>query len=94
MTGFSGNTWFCFFLLALVPTVLGHTMYNYLLKFIRAHLVAVTILGEPIGATIFAAFIFKEYPPPATYLGGGLILIGILLALAGTKSNIRPVETA
>jgi drug/metabolite transporter (DMT)-like permease len=93
LTGFSGNTWLCFFLLALIPTVLGHTLYNYLLKFIRAHLVAITILGEPIGATIIAALIFKEYPSTGTYFGGGLILTGIILALTGAKSDIIAVET-
>jgi len=85
LAGFSGKTWLCFFFLALIPTVLGHTLYNYLLKFIRAHLVAITILGEPIGATIFAALLFKEYPGWGTYLGGGLILTGIILALIGNK---------
>ena len=94
LAGFSGKTWFCFLLLALIPTVVGHTMYNYLLKFIRAHLVAITILGEPIGATILAALIFGEYPGPATYIGGGMILAGIILALLKVKSGLRPVETA
>ncbi|MDD4051436.1 MAG: DMT family transporter [candidate division Zixibacteria bacterium] len=93
LTGFSGNTWFCFFLLALIPTVLGHTLYNYLLKFIRAHLVAITILGEPIGATIIAALLFKEYPSTGTYIGGGLILTGIIMALARAKSDILASET-
>lgn len=94
LVGFSGKTWSCFLLLALIPTVVGHTMYNYLLKFIRAHLVAITILGEPIGATVLAALIFGEYPGPATYIGGGMILTGIILALLRVKSELRPVETA
>lgn len=94
LSGFSTKTWSYFFLLALIPTVLGHTMYNYLLKHIRAHLVAVTILGEPIGATVFAALIFGEIPPLATYIGGGLILSGIVLALLKTESDLRPAETA
>lgn len=93
LAGFSGKTWLCFFLLALIPTVLGHTLYNYLLKFIRAHLVAITILGEPIGATVFAAVLFGEYPSAGTYLGGGLILTGIILALIGAKSDILAAET-
>jgi len=94
LTGFEPSTWFWFALLALIPTVVGHTMYNYLLKYIRAHLVAITILGEPIGATIFAAFIFSEYPGPATYIGGGLILTGIVMALRPAKSETGVIETA
>ena len=94
LVGFSTKTWFMFFLLALIPTVIGHTTYNYVLKFIRAHLVAITILSEPIGATVLAALIFNEYPAPATYLGGSLILAGILLALSRFKSDITIAETS
>jgi len=94
LAGFSGGTWLCFALLALIPTIVGHSLYNYLLKFVRAHLVAVTILGEPIGATVFAAVIFAEYPQVATYIGGGLILSGIFLALSRVKSDKSVLETA
>ena len=94
MTGFSQSTWLYFLLLALIPTLVGHSLYNYLLKFVRAHLVAVTILGEPIGATVFAAVIFDEIPSVATYFGGGLILCGIFLALSRVKSEKNVAETA
>ena len=94
LAGFSGKVWMLFLLLALIPTVIGHTTYNYLLKFVRAHIVAITILGEPIWATILAVLIFSEYPTAATYLGGSLILLGIFVALIKSKSDTTPVETA
>lgn len=94
LTGFIPKVWLLFFLLALIPTVVGHNLYNYLLKYMKAHLVAVTILGEPIGATILAALIFAEYPALPTYIGGLLILIGISLALARVKSDVVSAETA
>jgi len=87
LINYPAKSWICFVLLALIPTIMGHTLYNYLLKYIRAHLVAITILGEPIGATIFAAAIFTEIPPAATYIGGVLILGGILLALSRRRPN-------
>ena len=68
-------------LLALIPTLLGHTLYNYILKFVKAHLVGMTILGEPVGASILAFLIFKEIPPDTIYLGGILIFIGIWIAV-------------
>ena len=94
LTGFPAKTWLCFFLLALIPTMMGHSLYNYLLKFVRAHLVAVTILGEPIGATVFAALIFGEYPPLATYIGGGSSLAGIILALFPAAKDKTVSKTA
>jgi drug/metabolite transporter (DMT)-like permease len=92
--GFPAMTWVYFILLALIPTLVGHSLYNYLLKFVRAHLVAVTILGEPIGATAFAAILFAEFPPLSTYIGGALILSGIFLALSRVKSDKSVLETA
>jgi len=89
MIDYPVSSWIYFFLLALVPTILGHSLYNYLLKYIRAHLVAVTILGEPIGASVFAALLFAEMPGPATFIGGTLILSGILLALFRKKPESK-----
>jgi len=87
LTGFTWPTWGYFLLLALIPTIVGHSLYNYLLRYIRAHLVGITILGEPIGASVFAVLIFAEYPSPATYAGGIMILSGIALALLRLKSD-------
>jgi len=77
----SWKNFLLFMLLALIPTLLGHTLYNYILKFVKAHLVGMTILGEPVGASILAFLIFKEIPPDTIYLGGILIFIGIWIAV-------------
>jgi len=75
-----------FLLLALIPTLLGHTLYNYILKFVKAHLVGMTILGEPLGATFLAFLIFKEIPAYTIYLGGILIFVGIWIAVWREKA--------
>lgn len=92
--GFSGSTWIYFILLAVIPTVIGHSLYNYLLKFIKAHLVGLTILGEPIGAIVLGAIIFGEYPTFRAGVGGVLILIGITLALFVKKSDTDRRQSA
>ena len=94
LSGFDRQTWLFFVLLALIPQVIGHSLYNFLLKHMKAHLVGLSILGEPIGASFLAVLIFSEYPPTATYIGGGLILAGIALALIRMKSDDKSVETA
>ncbi len=75
------------FLLAAVPQLVGHSTYNWALKYLPAALVAVATLGEPIGSAILAFFILKETPAPAVILGGLLILAGIYLASRGESSN-------
>jgi len=66
-----------FLALAIVPTIFGHTMYNWALRFVPASLVAVSLLGEPVGAAALAGVILHEYPTPMTVLGAALTLIGI-----------------
>ncbi|KXA90657.1 hypothetical protein AKJ62_00225 [candidate division MSBL1 archaeon SCGC-AAA259D14] len=68
-----------FFSLALIPTMLGHTLYNWALKFVQARVVSVSLLGEPIGATILAFLILNEIPPTLTIFGASITLIGIFI---------------
>ena len=70
-----------FLLLAGVSTILGHTVYNWSLKYVTAPLVSASLLGEPILASVLAAIILVELPSPYIYLGGALILIGVLFVL-------------
>ena len=67
--------------LALGPMLLGHTGLNWALKHSPAYLVNLTLLGEPVGATLIAALLpgIREVPAPATLLGGAVVFVGILL---------------
>ena len=67
--------------LALGPMLLGHTGLNWALKHSPAFVVNLTLLGEPVGATIIAALLpgIREVPGAATLIGGGVVLAGILL---------------
>jgi len=67
------------FLLAAIPQLIGHSTFNWLLKYLSATMVAVTTLAEPIGSSILAFFFLKETPALAVIFGGVLILSGIFL---------------
>ena len=79
--GYSSTTYLLFFLLAIVPQLIGHTTFNWALKYLPASMVAITILGEPIGSTILAYFILGEGLTFWKILGGVSIFIGILITL-------------
>ncbi len=87
LSDYSLNTWLIFLLLALIPTIVGHSLYNWLLKYVPAHMVAMTILGEPIGATLLAILFFSQIPGPWTIIGGLMILSGIFIVLRRKIEN-------
>lgn len=65
--------------LAVGPMLLGHTGLNWALRYFPAYVVNLTLLGEPIGATLLAALLpgIREVPGTATFMGGALILAGV-----------------
>lgn len=76
-------------LLAAGPQLIGHTAYNWALKYVSATFVTVTLLAEPIGATVLAIPILAQVPSPIKLLGGALILAGIFFAArAETKTEV------
>ena len=86
------NIWL-FVLLAVVPTVIGHSLFNYLLKYITAYTVGISILGEPIGASLWAFLLFAEIPAKSVYLGAALILVSVVLALWNeSRTRLTPIE--
>jgi drug/metabolite transporter (DMT)-like permease len=77
---FSPITYLWLVLLALVPQLIGHSVFNWSLKYIPASLVSVTLLGEPVGSTILAYFLLQQQPGWIKVGGALLILLGIWLA--------------
>lgn len=78
--GFAPRTYGWIFLLAAIPQLIGHSTYNWALKFLPATLVAVTTLGEPIGSAVLAYFLLNETPSLAVLIGAVFILTGIYLS--------------
>jgi len=79
--GYSAQTYLMMALVALVPQLIGHSAANFALRFIPATLVAVAILGEPVGATLLGYFILDEAPGLNEIAGGALVLAGIFAVL-------------
>ena len=78
-----------FFLMALVPTLLGHTMQNWALAFLPAYVVSITLLTEPVGSGILAWYFFEEVPSIGVFIGGLIVLFGVyMVALSGKESNL------
>jgi len=88
LAGYPAEGYLWVLLLAIGPQILGHTAYNYALKYVSATFVTVTLLGEPIGATLLAIPLLSQVPTWSRIVGGICILAGIFLAAraeAGSK---------
>ncbi|ATP41539.1 EamA family transporter [Solibacillus sp. R5-41] len=77
--------WFWFLLLAIIPNLLGHNLFNWSLKWVSTNVISIAILFEPIGAAILAIFIFDEYLTGTQILGGIIVLFGIMLFIVDVK---------
>lgn len=82
---YSTMDWIWFILLAIVPNLFGHTLFNWSIKYVSTNVVSIAILFEPIGAAILALLIFKEYLIATQIIGGFIVIVGILLFVVDEK---------
>lgn len=71
--------WLLFLGLALVCTVVGHTVFNWVLRYVQASVVSVSVLGEPLGAILWASIFLSEYPTLRQTIGAGFIFGGLFI---------------
>ncbi|CAM4258073.1 DMT family transporter [Lederbergia lenta] len=71
---YPASDWFYFLLLAVVPTLMGHTLFNWSVKWLSTSTISMAILFEPVGAAVLAFYILGE-KIMWTQIGGGLIII-------------------
>ncbi|MCX5752302.1 MAG: DMT family transporter [Candidatus Krumholzibacteria bacterium] len=68
-------------IMALVCQILGHSLFNWALRYLEATVVAIAALGEPVGASILALLILGERAVSTEIIGGAAILAGIFYVL-------------
>lgn len=82
--GYPADHWWIFLALAIFPTFLGHTLFNWALKWLSTSTISMGIVFEPIGATILAYFILGEKINATQWLGGTIIICGLFLFIMST----------
>ncbi|MED1788175.1 DMT family transporter [Brevibacillus laterosporus] len=85
LTGYPLADWGWFICLALFPTLLGHSILNWVIKWLNTTTVSVGILFEPIGTCILAYIIFGDIVTLPQWIGGFIILFGIFLFIRFSK---------
>ncbi|MGV3464674.1 MAG: DMT family transporter [Heyndrickxia sp.] len=82
--------WIYFLLLAIFPTLLGHTIFNWCIKWISTATISMAILFEPIGAAILAYYIFNEKIVITQVIGGIIIIASVVFFVLDGKTVKSP----
>jgi drug/metabolite transporter (DMT)-like permease len=87
--GFLSKDYFVYVLyLGIGPGIFGHTMLSTLLKYISPLIVSTAMLGEPItGSIIGHIFGLQPMPELYTWIGGGVLLLGLVLVVTGESQS-------
>ena len=75
--GYAAKEWGLFLLLAIVPTLCGHYLFNWLLKYMHASAVSMAVLGEPVFASLLAWQLLGEKLTALQLISGMFILAGV-----------------
>ena len=86
-TGYPLEVYGWILLMAIFPQLIGHTSFNWAVRYISPTLVTLTILAEPIGSAILGAIVFQENPGGLVILGAGVILAGVAIAAVGASQK-------
>lgn len=88
--GFPAKSWLWIGAIALGPQILGHTLFNWALKHVKASVLSSTILIEPVLSTLLAWVILAEVPGRYTVVGGVVVLSGLALVLRNRAREVPP----
>lgn len=91
LTQYDTKDWWIFLLLALIPNIFGHALFNWLLKYVDATTISMAILGEPIGAIILAYFLLGEMTTVSQLVGGMIVMISVMLFLKYKAAELEKV---
>lgn len=93
MTGYSTEGYLWLLALGLIPQLIGHSSWNYVLGYLPATFVSLASQLEPVFSALLALFLFGEQPLPMQVAGSAVILGGVMLATLG-QSRSRQTSKA
>ncbi|MDX2244417.1 MAG: DMT family transporter [Leptolyngbyaceae cyanobacterium bins.302] len=67
-------------LTALIPQLIGHTSFNWVVRWLSPTLVTLILLFEPVLSSLLAFVLFAEIPGSTVLCGALVLLIGVAIA--------------
>jgi drug/metabolite transporter (DMT)-like permease len=90
LSGYSAHTWLQIVALTVCAQLLGHTLFNVVLKTTSPTVVSLAILFELPGAAIIAALFLNQRPPAEVWPAIALILAGLVVVIASRRVDFEP----
>lgn len=75
------HEWMLMIGLAVLPTIIGHSVLNGSMRHLRGQIVSLCNLGQFIFAGIMAWFLFHQLPPTSFYAASVLVIIGVSIVV-------------
>lgn len=95
LTGYDAGTWWAIVGLTVGAQLLGHSVFNRVLKTTSATVVSISILFEIAGAAVLAGLFFDEWPSLAAIPGAVLIAAGVVVVVrAGSRPEVSGVPVS
>ncbi|QMV39982.1 DMT family transporter [Cohnella cholangitidis] len=93
VVGFPPREWAIFMALAIVPTVFGHMIFNWLLQYVKPTTISITVFAEPVGASLLGMLLFREMVTTFQLAGGAFIILGLLLYMKTEYADKPAVDS-
>ncbi|PSR28486.1 MAG: hypothetical protein C7B47_04780 [Sulfobacillus thermosulfidooxidans] len=81
----NGHVMILYLLMAIIPTLGGHTTFNWLLRFMPAGQVSMAMIGEIPGSAMLAWVILRQMPSWTVWISLIFLTLGIVMTLRSTK---------
>lgn len=94
VVGFDRETWLKLLALTAGAQLLGHSLFNRILRTTSATVVSLAILFEVPGASIIAALWLGQTPPAAAIPAALLLLVGIAIVVSARTRDVEPAIPA
>ncbi|MCC7510883.1 MAG: DMT family transporter [Planctomycetes bacterium] len=95
--GYTNDQWMWLGLAVLIPTLVGHSLFHYVVKYVPVFFVNLTILGEPILSLVIMYLLRNEYAvfrdstlTTLQLIGGSLLMLGVVFGI--WKRRPKPLE--
>jgi drug/metabolite transporter (DMT)-like permease len=79
-TGHGAEVYLYILLIALIPQLIGHTIYTWTMRWIAPTVVSLIMLAIPALSSVLGYLVFGEVPGRGTVLGAAVLLLGLVLA--------------